>query len=153
MSVVHKILSSRMLVFRSKLLLLNCAQSRFEYTHSADDLAAIERLRTEIHGVEYRFNATELKVARDQDANLPWLYRSLIDAAKLTIATLNRRRRVLEGADMFALATDTQMLEELIAKWSEALGESGAAYPGSLTPAFDRAAAPARRSDVTSWRP
>lgn len=126
MSVVRNILCSRMLVFRSKLLLLSCAQSRFEYTHSGDDLEHIERLRTDIHRVESRFNATELKLARSSDPNLPWVYRSLIDAAKLTIATLNRRRRVLEGADMFALATDTQMLEELIAKWSQALGEDGA---------------------------
>jgi hypothetical protein len=123
-SASESIVASKMLVLRSKLLMLACAQRFFEQTRDEDDLKRIERLRTELHNAEMSFAAIEARSkSAERSSYRSWIYRSLIEVARTTLAKVRERHRKQTAAEKFELATDLQMLEELVERWSNAMRE------------------------------
>lgn len=126
-SVSNSIVSSRMLILRSKLLMLGCAQRLFELTRDEDDLKRVEKLRTDLHSAETSFAAIETRTkSAGRSWNRSWIYSNLIEVAKTSMAKVLERHRKQPAAEKFELATDLQMLEELVERWSAAMHGEGA---------------------------
>ena len=115
----NQIIASRMLVFQSKLLLMNAANRRFQRTHAKRDLKRVEHLRAELHRAESALRKIEVEGSLWSSADY-WLavYASLIDRAKDSLARVASVMRARPAAERFENATDVQMLEELIAQWT-----------------------------------
>lgn len=114
-----QVVAARMLVFQSKLLLMNTANRRFRRTKAKRDLKQVEHLRAELHQAEAALRTTEVEGHLWSSPDF-WLavYASLVERAtdaldRMTIASYGR-----PAAERFESATDIQMLEELIAQWT-----------------------------------
>jgi hypothetical protein len=121
-SASNMIVVSRMLILRSKLLMLGCAQRLFERTRDQDDLKRIEKLRADLHGAETSFAAIETHGKSAGPSNRAWIYHHLIDVARTSMAKL-KHKRTETPTEKFEVATDLQMLEELVERWSKAIEE------------------------------
>lgn len=122
------IVSSRMLILRSKLLMLGCAQRLAEHTRNPDDRKRVEKLRADLHGAETSFAAIEMRtVSAGRRYDWSWIYSNLIEVARASMAKVLERHRRHSAGEKFELATDLQMLEELVERWSEAMREKSRA--------------------------
>ena len=110
---------SKMLVFESKLLLLQRARRQFLGTNAANDLDRVERQRTDFHRAEVAFRAGSDNPRAFKSAKHGlWMYTRLVDRA---LATRKRWAAMCEAMpveERFEVAADIQMLEELIAQWT-----------------------------------
>lgn len=111
-----------MLVLRSQLLLLNCAQRLFERRRAEEDLQLVERKRDDLHRAEQAFRAAEARPRSSADVRYwVWVYSSLIDLASAAVQKLPSVSDGLSGVERFEIATDIQMLEELLERWRAAI--------------------------------
>ena len=112
------IVVSKMHVFESKLLLLQRARRQFLGTNAANDLEAVERQRTDLYRAEVAFRAGATNPAAFRSAKHGlWMYTRLVDRALVFRKRWTAICERMPAQDRFEVATDIQMLEDLIAQW------------------------------------
>jgi hypothetical protein len=121
-SSADKVVWSRLLVLQSKRLLLGCAQRRFRQTGTRDHWEKAERLRTEADEAQNAYRASQLEWGSPKTSEY-WLvaYDRLIEKGNAVSAKLRSAASGLEAADRFEVATDVELLEDLIKSWRESV--------------------------------
>jgi hypothetical protein len=112
------IVLSTMLIFESKLLLLHRAQRQFMGSNAANDLNTVERQRSDLHRAELALRAgSDNPRAFKSPKHGLWMYTRLVDRALATRKRWTAMCEAMPARDRFEMATDIQMLEDLIAQW------------------------------------
>ena len=127
-----QVVAARMLVFQSKLLLMNTANRRFRRTNAERDLKRVEHVRAELHRAEAALRRIELEGHHWSSPDY-WLavYASLVERATDALDRMTTASYGRPAAERFESATDIQMLEELIAQWTSRMRAiQQAAIPG-----------------------
>jgi hypothetical protein len=120
--VANQIIMSRLLVMQSKRLMLTSAQRRLEKTESVSVEERVARLSRETEAANHAYRAAVLSLGSPDDRDY-WVvaYGRLIDVGRTLAQRLRRATPDLPPAERYEVAADAEMLEEIVAGWSESM--------------------------------
>ena len=120
-SVADQIISSRLLVLQSKRLLLGSARRR--HIRGEDSFSTrVERLRQEAEAAQHAYRSAVLNLGSPEDRDY-WVvaYGRMIEVARTLATKLRQARTGLPPGESYELSTDIEVLEDIIADWSESM--------------------------------
>jgi len=121
----HIIIMSRLLVLRSKRLMLNRALRQLAKSSDKARLQRVDRLRNETESAQHSYRSTILAM-ESPERHEYWLvaYGRLIDMGGALITKLRDAAVDLPYEERYAASTDVEMLESILEHWTESMRTS-----------------------------
>jgi hypothetical protein len=116
------LITSRLLVLQSKRLILSSLERRLEEPGTEALRERVDCLHRESEDADSAYRATILRLGSPEQREY-WLvaYGRLIEIGHALTARLRASAGDMPPEDRFELATDVEMLEEIVARWTDAM--------------------------------
>jgi hypothetical protein len=120
--VADQIITSRLLVMQSKRLMLTSAQRRLEKAESVSVEQKVARLSRETEAANHAYRTAVLSLGSPDD-RVYWVvaYGRLIDVGRTLAQRLRKATPDLPPPERYEVSADAEMLEEIVAGWSESM--------------------------------
>lgn len=120
--VSSHLITSRLLVLQSKRLMLNSVQRRLDDNASARLHDQLEKLRQEAELAQHSYRSCMLNFGT-ADTSDYWLiaYSRLIEMGNALALKLRETSKVLPVSERYEVSADVEMLERIVATWTQSL--------------------------------
>ena len=119
------IITGRLLIMQSKQHVLRCAEHVNERDTTEARRRTVERLRAEVPEAQHRYRSTLLAIGSPDDRDY-WVvaYGRLIEMGHVLTRRLRSATAALPPLERYQASTDIEVLEAIVAEWTEAMRKS-----------------------------